>query len=113
MVTRLQKIYPPAAHFVDDPVLLGDPSRPAAGKPESERLRFPDSLEGVTQYGFHQIQDSECRAAIVLDPPPEVFQKLPMEDRFSRGATAQVPIPGEVEGLSTCGPALFAREIAR
>jgi hypothetical protein len=58
---------------INQAVLLGDSSRPAARKFVAKRLRLTDSRKRVTQCGIYQIENAERRISISLDPVSKVL----------------------------------------
>lgn len=65
---------------VDDPVLLGQASRPDVRAQMPEGLRFPEPGERVRHDRFDERGDPESDASIVFDPVTKVFPELVLKD---------------------------------
>lgn len=79
MVPRLKEIDPSVPDKVDDPMLLGQPSRPGSAWKILERLGLPDSAEGIAQHSLHEIQRSERYLPVGLHPILEIVDKFRLE----------------------------------
>jgi hypothetical protein len=76
----LEEIDPVFTDDIDDPVLLGQPSRPGAREDVLQRLGLTDTGEGVSQNGLDEIQSPQGNSAINLDPVSEILPKLRLKD---------------------------------
>jgi hypothetical protein len=83
VVARLEKVDPNSANQVDDPVLLGEAAGPGTGRQILQRLRLPDSLEGVAHDRLDQVEGPERNPAVGLNPEPQILAKFGVEDGFS------------------------------
>ena len=81
MVTCLKEIHPVVGHSVNKPVLLSDPSRPAALKYITKRYRFPNTLKWIAQSCVNGFQYPKRRLATGYDPVSKVLTKLFLEYR--------------------------------
>ena len=80
MIAGLQEIDDLGGHPVDDPMLLGEPSRPGSPKEMLEWFRFPNPRKRITQDRFNQIEEAKRGLPVRLDPEPEVIEKFGLKD---------------------------------
>jgi hypothetical protein len=80
VISGLEKVDAFRSDAVNESMLLGDASRPALGKRVSERFGFTESLEGVAQNGFNQVQHSDSGIAVGPDPIPKILSELGLEN---------------------------------
>src|SRR5262245_56135867 len=64
-------------------MLLRQSPRPGAGEQMLEWLRFSETLKGLAQYGFDQLQDTQGRAPIGLNPETQVLAEFGMKNRLA------------------------------
>ena len=85
MVSSLEEIDGFTGDAVHQPVFLSNPPRPTAGEHIFQRLGLSRPFERIPHHSLHEIEDSDRDATLVLDPKPEVLQKLGLEcgDPFS------------------------------
>jgi hypothetical protein len=88
VIAGLEEVDLVATDEVDNPVLLGEPARPGAGREELERFRFADASKRVAKYGLDDRENSECDPPVGFDPEPEVLPELELEDRDPLGPAA-------------------------
>jgi hypothetical protein len=84
VISALQEVDAAWANQVDETMLLSDAPGPGSGCEMLERFWLPDAVEGISDYRFDEIEDFEGGSSILSDPPTKVFQKLLLEDAFSR-----------------------------
>jgi hypothetical protein len=87
MVTCLKEIDPIVTYAVNKPMLLSDPSRPAALKYIAKNFRLPDTLKWIAQSCLNEFQHPESRLAICSDPVSKVLAELFLEYRGTRDVT--------------------------
>jgi hypothetical protein len=90
VIAPLQELHAISLHQLDAAVLLGEAARPDIRPEVAQRLGFANAGEGIAKDGPHQIEETPCRAAIVLDPMLQVIQELRVADGqpFSRHGPA-------------------------
>lgn len=79
VVSGLKEIDRFIGNAVDQPVFLGDTTRPAAGEHMSQRFGLSRAFERITHDCLYKIEDSYGDAALVFDPKPQVLKKLGLE----------------------------------
>jgi len=81
VVTSLKEIDSTIPHQVDDPMFLGEASRPGACEQMLQWLWFTDSGERITQNGFDKVNRLECDLAILFDPISQIIDEFGMKYR--------------------------------
>ncbi len=89
MVPALQEVDARRSDEVDETVFLGQAAGPGAGELVLQRLRLADAGERVAQHGLDEAQEPQGGRAVVLDPPGEVGEEVPVEERLALGGGAQ------------------------
>jgi len=80
VVASVEKVNALFRSAVNETVLLRDTPPLASGKCVSERFGFTESLEGVAQHRFNQVQHSDCYIAVGLEPIAKILPELELED---------------------------------
>ncbi len=83
VITSLQEIDSGFADTVNDPVLLGQPSRPGTREHVFDGLWFTDPAKGIPEDGLDQIQGTERDLPVGFHPVTKILTELRLEDRFS------------------------------
>jgi len=96
VVARLKEVDAPLSYSVNQPVLLGDPSRPAAREYIFQRLRPAEAGKWIAEDVFDKLQNAEGRFTVVIDPVPQVLPKLWMKHGLAFSGCCQAPSPGAV-----------------
>lgn len=84
VVSALKEVESIVTHQVDEAMLLGDSTRPDVGTEVPDRLGLADTREGVTADGFDEVHDLQGHTTIRLNPKPQVFAELVLEDGGAR-----------------------------
>lgn len=121
MVPRLKEVDAVVADEIDDAVLLGEAARPDSGAEVLQWLGLPQALEGVAENRLDEVEGPEGDAAVRVDPEPEVFEELLLEDSFAAALRRrthvsgryQVPFPGGGSRSSAANPCDAARAPTR
>ena len=88
VIAGLQELDAVVAYPVDQPVLLGNAARPAAGERLPERFRLSNALKRISERRLNHFEDSRGYVAVSLDPVAKVLEKLALEDRDALSASA-------------------------
>ena len=104
MILRLEEIDAPPAYLINQPVLLSDPSRPAACQHIFEWLGLTHAGEGTAENGFQQFKNTQRRVPFNLDPILEVLAKLGLKHRLLVSHLGQVSWCGEVPRAAQASP---------
>jgi hypothetical protein len=76
MIPRLHKLDLIGPDSVDEPVLLGNATTPAACLRESQWLGFADAHEGVSENRCHQVKGTERVFAVRINPVAQIVPKI-------------------------------------
>jgi hypothetical protein len=90
MITALQKIDAVCADFVNKPVFLGDSPGPSPSERVFQWLGLADSLKGIAQHGFDELQNTRGNVSIGFHPETQVLPELGMEYGISISSLCQV-----------------------
>src|SRR5712692_220679 len=103
MISRLEKINSSFANPINQPMFLGDSSRPAACQYVFKRLWFPNTGEGISQNRCDQLEHAQSYLAVCSYPIAQVLPKLRMEYCVPLNDSCQHPSPGEASpGVLAC-----------
>jgi hypothetical protein len=80
MVSRLCKKQLVACHFVNQPMLLGDSSRPHAFAQVPQGFRLSQAAKRVASNGFNQLKDFDCGLAVRRNPKMQILEEIAVED---------------------------------
>lgn len=81
----MQEIDTPGTDQVDDPVLLGQTTRPGPRRQIAKRFRFANSGERVPKHRVYDLQYAQGDTPVSPDPPRQVLPEFWMENRLPRG----------------------------
>ena len=87
----MEEVDPVWGDEVDEPMFLGDATRPAACKLELEGLWLADAYEGVSHDCLDEVEDPDCNAPILFEPVHEVLAELELEDAGAWARTGTTP----------------------
>ena len=83
VVPRLEKVDPAHTNEVDQAVLLGDSAGPAPRKVELERLGLAETLEGVPEDRFDEVENAQRDLPVGANPVTEIVAEFRVEHRCS------------------------------
>lgn len=98
VVAGLEKIDSIGPHEIHDAVLLRDATRPRIRCEVAQRLWPTDALKRITPHRLDKIDDTQSDASIILNPVPEIFAELRLEDR---SALSRLPGQGRPRELAS------------
>jgi hypothetical protein len=83
MISGLEKINLVVMDEINDPVFLGNSSRPQTRSQIFDGLGFPNSLKRIVHNSFDQFQNSQGNFAIRCNPKLQVFSEFRLKDGVS------------------------------
>lgn len=83
MVAGLDELNAISEDFVHQAVGLAYAPRPHVATEVFQVLRLADSIERIAQCGLHQVEHSEGRLPVGVDPVAQILQALVLEDGTS------------------------------
>lgn len=79
----LEKVHAIVADHVNQAVFAGDAPRPDIRTDLLEVLRFANSGKWIAHHGLDQIEDSQCRLSVGIDPPAQIIEALGFDHQRS------------------------------
>jgi hypothetical protein len=65
-------------------MFLRQPARPCSSQAMFERLGFANPRKRITHNSLNYVERSDRNSSIFIDPKPQIFNKLGMENRQPR-----------------------------
>jgi hypothetical protein len=112
MVSCLSKKHFISCHFVNQPMLLGDSSRPHTFAQVPQRLRFSQSIKWIASNGFNQLKDFDGGLAVRRNPKMQILQEIAVEDQYAIGRIHHNPDRDATASSDKSSPSPWSKRLS-